>query len=185
VDLTIETQATYLEQLSTCDPTQIETAIHRTIREWDKPSMMPTITFILERCDRVELAAEQAWDLVDRVMRRHWHPDIGFYADAPTFDGPTEYALRIIGGLHKINNTPMDKLTFVRKEFLEAYQRFKREDGAQLKLSQAQAERTLKALTEKRMDFLTKGNPGGQEHLHGGIPRPQETEISPSSHTDR
>ena len=48
----------------------------------------------------------------------------------------------------------MDKLTFVRKEFSEGYQRFKREDGAQLKQSQAQAERTLKALRRKANGFL-------------------------------
>lgn len=33
VDLTMETQLVYLEQLSMCDPNRIELAINRTIRE--------------------------------------------------------------------------------------------------------------------------------------------------------
>lgn len=116
--------------------------------------MMPTIAFILERVENRELASEQAWELVERVFRRHWHPDIGFDTAAPEFDAATDYALRQVRGFHRMFNSSEKDLAFIRRDFLAAHQRFSQEHGAQLKLSQAQAERALKGLRESRMDFL-------------------------------
>lgn len=44
------TQAVYLERLRKLSSQQIQTATSRTIEEWGKPSQMPPLAFILERC---------------------------------------------------------------------------------------------------------------------------------------
>ncbi len=46
------TLAVYLERLRQLSAEQITTAANRTIEEWNKPSMMPPLAFILERCGR-------------------------------------------------------------------------------------------------------------------------------------
>jgi hypothetical protein len=148
-----ETQAVYLEQLYAVDPAVLEPAVNRVIREWDKPCMMPPLAFILARCENRELAAEQAWALIDRIFRKHWHPDVGLY-DAPQLDGATEYALRQIGGFTTMFNTVETKQSFLRRDFMAAHQRFNAEGGAQLRLSTELAERTLKALREGDIRLL-------------------------------
>lgn len=42
-------QAIYIQELMKLEPGILDTAVARTIREWDKPSMMPPLAFILER----------------------------------------------------------------------------------------------------------------------------------------
>jgi hypothetical protein len=50
VELAEATQAVYLERLRQLSAEQMKTAANRTIEEWNKPSMMPPLAFILERC---------------------------------------------------------------------------------------------------------------------------------------
>lgn len=157
VELSEATQAVYLEALSVIDPEVFRTGVDRVIREWDRPHMMPPVAFILGRCQNRELEAEQSWVLIDRIFRKHWHPDIGMTPSAPKLDGATEYALRQIGGLQTIFDTPTDKHTFLRREFLAAHQRYNAEGGQQNRLSRELAEKTLRALKERNMKLLDGG----------------------------
>lgn len=76
-------------------------------------------TNAIERFD-----GENAWDLVKVIFRKHWHPDIGFHGDPPRLDAAGEYALRQIGGMKRFAQSDIAGENWVRKEFLEAYQRF-------------------------------------------------------------
>ena len=42
-------QLIYINELMKLDPKLLETAANRTIREWDRPAMMPPLQFILDR----------------------------------------------------------------------------------------------------------------------------------------
>lgn len=157
VELSEATQAVYLEALSAINPEVFRVAVERVVREWDRPHMMPPIAFILGRCANRELAAEQSWVLIDQIFRKHWHPDIGMTPSAPKLDGATEYALRQIGGLQTMFDTPTDKQAFLRRDFLAAHQRYSEEGGQQNRLSQELAEKTLRALKERNMKLLDGG----------------------------
>lgn len=140
-------QATYLEHLLSLEPEALEKATHRTILEWDRPSMMPPIAFILARSGvNPQLAAEQAWDWTQRYIRKHWHIDIGHLQGAPDIPTATEYAIRQVGGLGRIAYPSEGALDFIRRGFLEAHQRFVVEGGEQTRLSHADANRLLGTL---------------------------------------
>lgn len=157
VELSEATQSVYLENLSPIDPEVLKIAVARVIREWDRPSQMPPIRFVLDRCENRELAAEQSWVLIDQIFRKHWHPDIGTTPSAPKLDGATEYALRQIGGFHTLFDTPTDKHAFLRRDFLAAHQRYNAEGGQQNRLSYELAEKTLRALREGNIKLLGGG----------------------------
>jgi hypothetical protein len=150
VELATETQVVYLTQLARFPPEKLRAAADRVICEWDKPSIMPTLKFILDRIENHQLAAEQAWEFLQRVIRRHWHPDIGFYSDAPKLDEATEYAVRQAGGLTRIHDASDKTLSFIRNEFLTSHQRFQQEGGEQTRMSQSLAVSTLKQLQRAR-----------------------------------
>ncbi len=76
-----------------------------------------------------QMHAEMAWDLVQRILSKHWHPDIGFHSNPPEIDGPTEHALRQVGGYRRLNETPVDNLNFIRRDFLEAFKRYRETAG--------------------------------------------------------
>ena len=59
VAISPETVDVYAEELSSLTKAQVDTARARTIREWDKPSQMPTIPFILERIRSCSEEADQ------------------------------------------------------------------------------------------------------------------------------
>ena len=52
VELTKETIAVYAEVLATLSREVLESAVRRTIWEWDRPHMMPPVAFLLERAVR-------------------------------------------------------------------------------------------------------------------------------------
>lgn len=147
VELPEATQTIYLEQLSSLSLEQLRHATERTIREWDRPHMMPPIAFILERSgSNKQLAAEQAWDWIQNYSRRHWHVDIGHYQGAPEIPAAIDYALRQVGGLVRIAYPQDRDIDFIRRGFLEAHQRFVSEGGEQARLSHADAKRFLGTL---------------------------------------
>src|SRR5574342_526947 len=79
VEISKATQAVYLEQLSVIPESELVSAVNRTIREWSEPSKMPPIAFILARAETNPLlAAEAAWETLQKLIYRDWHPDIGW-----------------------------------------------------------------------------------------------------------
>ena len=140
VILSEASQEVYLEQLAGMAEEAFQFAATRTIREWDKPNMMPPIAFILARCEtNPQLASEAAWETLQRLIYRDWHPDIGWLRDVE-LDLQMEYAIRQCGGMHRIHDCPIDNFNFLRKDFLAAHARFDAEGGAQLRLSEKQAD---------------------------------------------
>lgn len=137
------TQLVYLEELIKLDLQALATAAQRTIREWDKPSMMPPIAFILARTeDNEAVLAEAAWETLQKLIYRDWHPDIGWSLSVE-LDPQMQYAIRQVGGLHRIHDCPKDSFNFLRKDFLAAYTRYAAEGGEQVRLSQKQAKEIL------------------------------------------
>jgi hypothetical protein len=123
-------------------------AVDRTIREWDRPSMMPTIAFILACSQQnAQLLAESAWETLQRLVYRDWHPDIGWCRKVE-LDPQMEYAIRQVGGLHRIHDCPSTSFNFLRKDFLAAHARYTAEGGAQDRLSHKQAAEILGELEQ-------------------------------------
>lgn len=150
VELSEETQAIYLAELCPLPQDRLERAMSRTLREWMRPSQMPPLGFILERLDNSQLEAEMCWESTQQCLRKFWHPDIGFLADAPHFTAAQEYAVRQAGGLHRIHNATDEMFGLIRRDFMAAFQRFSEERGGQLGLSRAQSEKFLSDLQERR-----------------------------------
>ena len=143
VTLSEESQAVYVEELSSLPVESLAKAITRTIREWDKPSMMPPLAFILARSEsNAQVTAEAAWETLQTIIYRDWHPDVGWSRHVKL--GPVmEYAIRQCGGLHRIHDCPKDTFNFMRRDFLQAFARYQSEDGEQVKLSHTQAAELL------------------------------------------
>lgn len=89
--------------------------------------------------------AEKAWDLAVRVSHKFWHPDIGYYRDCPVIDGPTEHAIRQIGGMRRLNSMLIDQQDFVRRDFIAAYKRHM-DTGGYLAPSRMEAAKLLESL---------------------------------------
>src|SRR5262245_35256672 len=136
VELTEETLAVYVEQLLPYKQESLEFAFRQCIHEWDKPSLMPPIAFLLERATRISMQAEQQWQLVLEIFHHHWHPDIGLYSDPPKLDGAGEYALRQIGGWNGFSASLLEHEGFIRDRFIEAYRRYHAEGGEQAHFTQ-------------------------------------------------
>lgn len=156
VQISKETQRAYLDVLIELPPESLREATHRTIREWDKPHMMPPPKFILDRAQvNAQVQAEAAWETVQRLVFKVWHPDVGWPGGVkPDIDPAAEYAIRQVGGMRKIHDVKIDEIQFVRKNFVEAFTRYTVEGGAQVALSEKQAVQILggiqKALSEQR-----------------------------------
>jgi len=151
VELSEATQAVYLEVLSGLNLEALQVAANRTIREWDKPNMMPPVAFILARSSENQtVLAEAAWDALQKLIYRDWHPDIGWLRRVE-LDPAMEYAIRQCGGLLRIDNCPTDNANFLRRDFLAAHSRFVSEGGAQERLSHKQAEQILGQLQKGQL----------------------------------
>ncbi len=152
VKLEEDTQVVYLQQLSSLGLSDLRRAATRTIREWDRPHMMPPISFILERAsENFELLAESAWEEVQYFVYHNWHPDLG-YTSNRRLTQEAEYAVRQCGGLRAIHDCKTDSFQFKRKEFLNAFSRFKSEDGAQVRIGHTEAKRFLEDLNKRLED---------------------------------
>lgn len=130
VSLEEATQAVYVERLLELDGNAFMVAVTRTIDDWDRPSLMPPLPFILARSGASpQLQAEQDYAAVMKTFEG-WYPDLG----QPVTDGlppAAQYALRQIGGFHRIAQTKYEDVDFQRRAFMEAHQRFTAEGGAQ------------------------------------------------------
>jgi hypothetical protein len=149
VVLTEASQATYLERLQRLTPEQMETATCLTIDEWDRPSMMPPIAFILARSGGdAKLQAEQAWELAWKLIKRDWYADgIGWVAGAQGKLTPAmQYAIRQCGGESRMAYADEEAFPFIRRDFIQAHERFALEDGEQVRLTHSEAAGILKEL---------------------------------------
>lgn len=137
-----ETIAVYASELATLTREQLDMATVRTIREWEKPSQMPTLAFILDRSgiDKT-LLAEQAWELAWKLVRRDWYSDgIGWVNGAEKKLTPAmQYAIRQCGGEYRMAYCDEETFPFIRRDFLESHERFALEDGDQVRLTAGEA----------------------------------------------
>jgi hypothetical protein len=162
----------YIAVLSDISPDVLERALVRCGQECE---WFPSAVEIRQRCENPQLAAEQSWEFLQRVMRKNWHPDIGFYGDAPRLDQATEYAVRQCGGMNRINDATDKQFSFIRTEFLTAYGRFQEEGGEQTRISQQLAE----SMFQKLQDASRPALPERQETLEraaDGVTSPTQPE---------
>lgn len=145
--LTPEKIKSYILVLADIPFEPLERGLRRSAKEC---TFFPTTAEIRERCENRQLAAEQQWQLAERIFDRHWHPDIGLHSNPPAFDPAGEYAMRQIGGFPSIASTERQHVGFVRDRFLAAYTRYQAEGGEQTRLTQALAEQALLELRSAR-----------------------------------
>jgi hypothetical protein len=156
----------YCKALCDIEPSALEIALQRCLREL---KFYPSVSEIRERApsQNKQLLSEQAWNEVWRQVekfgayRKH-------FPEAPAFDAATEYALRQVGGYLYlctvgVNERGESPLAFIRRDFLQAFERFVNEGGAQLFLSQAQAAAELQTLLAAREQKLLTGSPAQGE----------------------
>ena len=139
MELTAGTVAVYMEKLLPLSSEQLEQATRRTIDEWGEPSKMPPLKFILERTgDNAKLLAEQAFELAWKLVKRDWYADgIGWVAGAREKLSPAmQYAIRQCGGEYRMAYADDEAFPFIRRDFLQAHERFTLEDGEQVRLTQ-------------------------------------------------
>ncbi len=146
VELTKATIAVYLERLCVLDRAQLADATNRTITEWSEASKMPPLKFILDRCSsNPKLLAEQAWELAWKLVQRDWYADgIGWVAGAKEKLTPAmQYAIRQCGGEYRMTHADEEAFPFIRRDFLQAHERYLVEGGDQTRLTQAEAQNIL------------------------------------------
>lgn len=153
VEIAKETQGVYAAELATLTVEQLDLAVSRTVREWDKASMMPPLAFILARAGTdAKLLAEQAWELAWKLVKRDWYADgIGWVDGAEKKLTPAmQYAIRQCGGEYRMAYEDNEEsFPFMRRDFLAAHERFAREGGEQVRLSQGEAVKLLDQLQQK------------------------------------
>ncbi len=146
VELTEATQAIYVERLIQLTTEQVTEATRRTIEEWSESSKMPPLAFILARCGSdPKLLAEQAWELVLKLIKRDWYADgIGWVGGAEKkLTVAMQYAIRQCGGEYRMAYANDEVFPFIRRDFLKAYERFSLEGGEQIRLTQGEARQFL------------------------------------------
>jgi hypothetical protein len=146
VELPEASQAVYLERLQKLTPEQIAIATEMVIEEWDRPSQMPPLAFILARIGGdTKLQAEQAWEMAWKLVKHDWYADgIGWVNDAARKLTPAiQYAIRQCGGEYRMAYSTEEDFPFIRRDFLQAYERFAVEGGEQVRLMQGEAVKML------------------------------------------
>jgi hypothetical protein len=151
VELPEATIVVYLERLLQLTPEQLAEATRRTIEEWDRPSMMPPLKFILDRAgNNPKLEAEKAWERWERLSGA-WYPDgLGWQNGVDKELTPAmQYAIRQCGGEHRMIYCSEESFPFIRRQFLESHERFQVEGGAQ-QLTTGEAKNLLNFLYGKK-----------------------------------
>jgi len=114
-------------------------------------NQFPTVADILKSINtqikaEEHFKAEKQWQ-VFKQMFGCWHPDLGLSPNAPELDAAGEYALRQIGGLKRFAASELAHENFIRKEFIEAYERF-HETGGMLAPTRQEAAKLLDKLSK-------------------------------------
>lgn len=155
VEIEEPTQAVYVERLVTLSRAEFDLAVRHTIDEWDRPHLMPPLAFILARTGgNVKLAAEQAWELAWKLVKRDWYADgIGWVAGSQGKLTPAmQYAIRQCGGEFRMAYADEESFPFIRRDFIQSHERFSLEDGEQVRLTQGEASDFLKQLHAMRSE---------------------------------
>ncbi len=124
-DMTPLLVATYESALADLPESELRETLNATL---GKSKFWPTPAHIHEIWESCHAAkdqadAEQAWELVITEVYLGGQ-------DTKAFDGPTEFALRSIGGFNALrDDIPDSEHRFVRKTFIEAYCRFRATSG--------------------------------------------------------
>ncbi len=163
IELSEDTMSVYVEQLMEYPQDKLNAGFQKTLREWDKSSQFPPLAFILARIADRQLEGEQAWVLAQRLISQNYHPDFGGWYELegcravskrPEALTPAiQYAIAQVGGPLRMMQAELSALPFMRRDFLNAIERFLSEGGAQLQLSQADADRSLRQLIEARREI--------------------------------
>ena len=162
-----ETIALYAQELGKLKRVELDNAIQRTILEWDKPSMLPTLPFILARKGLdPKLIAEQDFELTQKLIRRDWYAEgLGWQGKEHRFLSPAaRYAIRQCGGEHRFAYAPEDTFTFLRRDFIAAHERFQAADGKQVRLTEGEARDILGELMDG-LRRLKEGENGEADEL--------------------
>ena len=109
----------------------------------------PTIAeirgFTVKQLEAADLMnAEKAWTTF-KSLYGHWHPDVGFHGTLPKLDEAGEWAMRQIGGIARFHVSEIADEAFLRRDFIQAYQRY-RETGGYLAPTREQAAELLAKL---------------------------------------
>lgn len=187
-EITPELAGIWAETLAHLDPEVLERACQRVLRT---SRFFPTPADILgqiEQADELALQAEAegAWQQVLEYVR-HWVvPDLpgGVARRAPALPPAIVAAVRVAGGLVRIESCSQDELTWVRKLFLETYMRGQKADElaalsstaegrkllaevAAVAQEKAFAPRALPKLKEQSKPSLTpQASAGEDQHAH-------------------
>lgn len=125
------------------------------LRECSKHcKFFPTAVEIRERTyGNLQLDAESAWEALQKIIFRDWHPDVGWQRKVE-LPPAMEFAIDHVGGLRKVHGCRMDDVQFLRRDFIAAHQRFQLEGGAQVRMSRELAakvhDQIAAALAEQR-----------------------------------
>lgn len=112
-------------------------------------TFMPTIAEIRKRAGmNVQYAAYAAWDEVQNLLRRHGRNPAYWGPNTPKLDERTQYAVRAVGGLERINSATDENWGFIHKAFIEAYEHY--EGVENWKQGWHQLEGGLKMLSKKK-----------------------------------
>ena len=151
-EITDELLDVYYTGLSDIPLTNLEVGFQRSLRECE---WFPSVAQIRQRCGQNrQVRGEAAWDVLRQILDNYWHPDIGFYdSKGQKTDGPPalmtpamQYAVRQCGGILRLWNSSDEDLPFIRRDFLQAFERFDLEGGEQVRMSHELAKRTLEQL---------------------------------------
>jgi hypothetical protein len=155
---TVETQASYtvewLEMVAEIGPDRFSLALVDAVRISD---YFPVIAKI-RQCAGVSSEqkkaseADAAWQYVLKYISKGYACD--WYTNAPALPPRIDYAVRHIGGIHAVNNADDKALTFMRRDFCQAWERYQESSSAltDLLLDAPLEEKRLELGTGKKME---------------------------------
>jgi hypothetical protein len=158
----VTTEQIELYALFLCDltPQQLEFAFFQAGRSCTRfPTPADVLRCVEKNLDEITSQdGDAAWLTFRKIFERYWHPDIGISPDAPQLDPAARYAVEMIGGFHRFGTTERKNENFIKREFIEAYKRYR--TTARLGPSRAEAAALLEQLKPKQ---LPEGHDGPQD----------------------
>jgi hypothetical protein len=121
----------YLRALLPLAELELKRAFARAVREcvhMPVPAELIRLAGVLTEKERREASAIESWGRVLHAIAR-WGVDMQRYAvygEPPMFDARTDYAIRHVGGLSRINRASHTEFGFIERQFREAYEAYER-----------------------------------------------------------
>ena len=147
VEVTEEKIAVYTELLCDLDPVTLDHSCREAAKCCKR---FPTPADIREQAaswqtDASQLEAERAWETLQTFGHQHSYDETGNFRDCwaggkavrPELPAAIEYAMRQCGGPFGVFECKPENTHFVRRDFMEAYKRFKETKGLQLPAHEA------------------------------------------------